>query len=110
MPGVRRSFRERRDLQQFVNRRQLTVKVALGRGFHVDDYPMRADLRTRYRLGIMSGGQECPAHTLRLQRVHVGEQILDLLLVKGLSKAGHLAAAQLDDFAHALVVGGQATL
>jgi hypothetical protein len=40
--------------------------------------------------------------------VHVGQQILDLLLVEGLSEAGHLAAAELDDFAYALVVGGQA--
>ena len=45
-----------------------------------------------------------------LKRVHVNQQILNLLLVQCLAKSGHLASAIANDFAHPLIVGRQAAL
>ena len=48
-------------------------------------------------------------HTLAYS-VYAGQQILDLLLVEVCPKPGILLRPEHDDFAYALVVGGQATL
>ena len=44
-----------------------------------------------------------------LQRVQVGQHVLDLLLVEGVAKAVHFGAAEANDFAHPRIVGGNAT-
>ena len=53
---------------------------------------MRVGCADWLRLWIKRGRQECPPHAGRLQSVQVHEQILDLLLVEGLSEARHSQA------------------
>jgi len=41
-----------------------------------------------------------------LQGVHVGEQVIDLLLSHHLAVSWHLVAAHANDVAHAVIIGG----
>ena len=47
--------------------------------------------------------------TATLQRMHISQQVVDLLFRKHVSEAFHLASADSDNFANASVVGRQAT-
>lgn len=42
------------------------------------------------------------------ERVHVSEQIVDLLLIKYLSKAVHLGAPEFDNVSDPFIIGGKA--
>jgi hypothetical protein len=48
--------------------------------------------------------------TPRLQRMQVGEQIVDLLLVQHLAVCGHLVSAESNYVTYSIIVGGHPAL
>ena len=50
-----------------------------------------------------------PGQRSILKGVHVGQQVVKLLLGQLLAEAGHFLAAEADDVGHAFVIGGQPT-
>ena len=55
----------------------------------------------------MKSMRALPIRNHELQRMHVSQQILNVLWAQRLAVARHLVAAESDDVGHAFIVGGQ---